>query len=205
MKIIFPIFFLSLFFAANANASEILGTISTNPNQNSLDNQSSQSSSGSSVVIKPTIVPAVKVATGSKELIGQETVEPIIKTQPIAETGKTSVKNILGIKIYPDGALLRGADHRIYLIHGQTKKYIIDLSELKKYRGREIIFASAEELAYYNDRAHANGELIRQRGDVKVYVIANGTKKHILDLQELRAHYAGLEIFNIEPEEMALY
>jgi len=204
MKIIFPILFLSLFFAANAHASEVLGTISTNPDQDSADSQSSQSSSGSTAAIKPTIIPVAKVATSSKKLPEKNIAVPAVENQP-AVPEKENVKNILGIKIYPDGTLLRGADHRIYVVHGQTKKYILDLKELSKYRGRPILSVSEEELSYYNNRAHVDRELIRQRGDVKVYVIVNGAKKHILDLQELRAHYAGLEIFNIEPEEMALY
>jgi hypothetical protein len=179
MKKIFSILFLSIFFAASANASEIFGKISTNPNQNPPAGQNNQSSSGSLPAGGQIIAPAAPAQEGTKA--------------------------VLGTKIYPDGTLLRGQDHKIYLIQGQTKKYIVDLSELWKYRGRIIFSASEEELSRYNGRAHADGELIRQRGDVKIYVIANGAKKHVLDLEELRAHYAGLEIFNLEPEEMALY
>jgi hypothetical protein len=205
MKLIFPILFLSLFFAANAHASEIFGTISTNPNQNSSAGQNNQSSPDSIVATKPVITSITPVATGSKELISEKTAVPVIEIQPIAQAEKASVKNVLGIKIYPDGTLLRGPDNKIYLIQEQIKKHIVDLQELAKYRGRPIFSASEEELASYGNRAHINGELIRQKRDVKVYVIVKGVKKHVLNLQELRAHYAGLEIFNIEQEEMALY
>jgi len=60
-------------------------------------------------------------------------------------------------------------------------------------------------LAKYQDRSHLDGGLIWQKGDVKVYVIVKGVKRHILNLEELRAHYLGLEIFNISREEMELY
>lgn len=115
------------------------------------------------------------------------------------------IKTILGAKIYPDGTLLRGNDGRIFLVKAGAKKYITDLQELSKYRGREIITATNEELSCYGDRAHLEGELIRQRGDVKVYVVVGTAKKHVLNLEELRANYAGQEIFNIFPEEMAAY
>lgn len=203
MKKIFSIIFLSIFFASSASASEIFGKISTDPDQNSSDKQNDQSSPGSAPN-KAAAIPATPTATSSKELIKEKIVPPA-QIEPPVGANKESVKNILGIKIYPDGTLLRGSDHKIYVIHGQAKKYIVDLQELSKYRGRPILSASEEQLSSYGNRAHLDGELIRQRGDVKVYVIVNGAKKHILNLEELRAHYAGLEIFNIEPEEMRLY
>jgi hypothetical protein len=50
---------------------------------------------------------------------------------------------VLGAKIYADGTLLRGSDHRIYVIvHGQ-KQYISSLTELYQYRNRRIINVSA--------------------------------------------------------------
>jgi hypothetical protein len=112
---------------------------------------------------------------------------------------------ILGVKIYSDGTLLRGADGRIYIVRGQIKKYIANLTELARYRGREIISASEEELSAYQARGHWDGELIRQQGDARIYVIVSGKKQHIRTLAELRARYAGLEIFNLPAEEIALY
>jgi hypothetical protein len=205
MKKIFSILFLSIFFAYNANASEIFGKISTDLNQNP---PVVKNNPASPVLLKSDdelVVPDVPIATTSKKIIDKKIATSTIKIEPLVAPDEETVAKVMGTKIYPDGTLLRGADNKIYLIQGKIKKHITDLRELWKYRGRPIFSASEEELASYSDRAHINGELIRQKGDVKVYVIVNGAKKHILDLIELRAYYSGLEIFNIEPEEMALY
>jgi len=117
---------------------------------------------------------------------------------------KSEVK-VLGISLYPDGTLLRGTDHKIYLIQGRMKKYIANFKELAKFRGQAILPAISEELSQYQTRGHLAGELIRQKGEVKVYEITKVGKHHVLNLAELRAHYFGLEIFNISAEEMMLY
>jgi hypothetical protein len=205
MKKIFSILFLSIFFAYSANASEIFGKISTNLNQNPPVVKNNPTSLDLLPDDEQIIVPDAPIATTSEKIIDKEIATSTIKIEPPIAPDQETVEKVLGTKIYPDGTLLRGPDHKIYLIQGQIKKHIADLRELSRYRGRPIFSASEEELSFYGDRAHLDGELIRQKKDVKVYVIVKGVKKHILDLQELRAHYAGLEIFNIDPEEMALY
>ncbi len=221
--------FLLFFFVPEVQASEVFGKISTNPSKNNSSFQTSEDSieeeedSGSSsdsssssgggdlgdtVSGDETENTVEENETEEEndsiaEIIASSTPADLPKEKAVLED--EPIKMILGAKIYPDGTLLRGPDKRIYLIKNSAKKYIVDLEELSLYAGRKIISASAEELSCYKNRGHLDGELIRQREKEKVYVIINGAKKHILNLEELRAHYAGLEIFNIEPEEMAEY
>ncbi|MCU0679649.1 MAG: hypothetical protein MUC28_04370, partial [Planctomycetes bacterium] len=135
----------------------------------------------------------------------------ILNNRAIAKTAGTTLpeKNteikVLGSTYYPDGSLLRGPDKKIYLIEGKAKKHILNLAELQKYRRKTIFNVTDEELFVYQERAHLNGELIREKGTVKVYAIAQSRRRHILNLEELRQYYFGREIFNIIREEMAKY
>lgn len=194
MKII-SIFILLLLNIAPAFASEITGKISTDPNNPGghnaapVDNQESQQSGRMN-----------EERGGGSALILQN--RKSVQVNPEDSAGEIKV---LGIGYYPDGSLLRGPDKKIYLIKNGYRKYISNLQELKKYAGREIIDAGNTDLNQYLDRPHLDGELIGQIGDAKVYVIDNGAIRHIKSLGELRAHYFGLEIFNLKPEEMKLY
>jgi hypothetical protein len=199
MKKIFSILFLSLFCAAPVGASEIFGSISTDPNSQPVqDNQAPQNSEQPK---QPVIVP--KVLTSEDD---SSTDAPyIVRDTSEAGANNKSTTEILGIKIYPDGALLRGSNQKIYLVRGLFKRHIANLQELSRYRGQKIYSVSEEQLAYYGTRAHLEGELVRQKGDVKVFEITKSGKHHILNLQELRANYSGLEIYNISQEEMEIY
>lgn len=181
--------------AASAGASEIFGQISTDPG----------APSGYSL---PEEEPAAAVAAPATANTGGAAILPLPEKQDEVRQENeiiTTNKEVLGVKTYADGTLLRGPDRRVYVIESQIKKHVVNLKELEKYRGHPILDATAKELAGYRSREHLNGELIRQRGEVKVYVIVKGSKRHILNLEELRAHYFGLEIFNISREEMQLY
>lgn len=197
MKKILFIVFLSIFCAYNTAASEIFGRISTNPNdlpsnQNNPplpeepeEHQEAKKVEGGAVIILPSQKKTVDQAENSQS--------------------KTIKVRVLGISHYKDGSLLRSHSHKIYIIQGQVKKYIANLKELQEYRGQAINEATDEELSEYQTREHLDGELVREKGDVKVYVIEQGKKRHILQLSEFLTHYAGQDIFNISREEMALY
>ncbi len=182
-------------------ASELLGEISTNP--------SDDYSVVEEVDLKtPVVKPAgntIKSTTNIK--IKTEKKETPVKNEKVKdETLKEEVGNkVLGIKIHPDGSLIRGSDFKIYLIVGMARRYIGTLQELAKYAGRKISSVSDDEIEVYDVRGHSDGELVRQRGDSKVYVLIDRMKKHILNLEELRARYSGKEIFNIFAEEMSAY
>jgi hypothetical protein len=54
---------------------------------------------------------------------------------------------VLGVKIYANGTLLRGPDYKIYVIKNGRKQRIKSLSELAKYRNHRIINVSAAVIA----------------------------------------------------------
>jgi cysteine-rich repeat protein len=56
---------------------------------------------------------------------------------------------VLGIKDYADGTLLRGSDMKIYILEKGQKRHITTLEELGKYVGQVIIDVSDEVLARY--------------------------------------------------------
>jgi hypothetical protein len=206
-----------------AGASEILGQISTNPQapageESKLPVEEPTEQPTEERVTTP-LAPGPATSVGGGAVIlpapaqqsglpaqagGQEAAWPPAN-QPPGQPASAPGPQVLGEKIYADNALVRGPDKKIYLVKGRAKKYVTNLAELEKYRGRVIATVTAATLASYPDYKPAVGELIRQKGDVKVYAIAKGKKHHILNLEELRARYFGLEIFNLSAEEMALY
>lgn len=125
---------------------------------------------------------------------------------PLApDSGARLGVKVLGYEYWADGALVRAPDKKIYVLYGNYKKHILNLAELRKYQGREIISATEEALSGFKKRAHVPGELIRRKGAEKIYCVLAEGKKHILNLEELRAAYFGREIHNISAEEFALY
>ena len=201
MKKILLVLIFSMLVCPVVNASEIFGQISTNPNN----------ASGGQNNIPPEEPagerPAIKAGSGI-----ENSGRPVIiseqsqwQKEPLEIQVAIPKAKVLGVKAYPDGTLLRSSDLKIYLIQGRAKKYINSLRELVAYRGRAIINATDEELSGYQSYKHKDGELIRLRGEIKVFVVTKGSKQYIPNLEELRAHYSGLEIFNISREEMALY
>jgi len=98
---------------------------------------------------------------------------------------------------------------KIYLIENQTKRHIINLEALKQFAGREIFNVDDETINLYPagnkifSRNYKNGDLIRG-SDMKVYVIKNNKKYHIINLAELQK-YPGRQINNINSNTLAWY
>lgn len=206
MEKIFFIIGLSMIFAGGVKASEIIGQISTDPNALSNYGSSATTTGQADEPNSPSQMPIVLGQDlGAAPAKGREVNAPKDKADEDKAAGGGIGKEVLGKKIYSSGSLLRNIDSRIYLIENRVKKHIFNLKELQKYRSRTIYNVKPEELAEYQTREHLDGDLIRQRGDVKVYFIKNEKKIHILNLEELRANFFGLEIFNITAEEIFLY
>lgn len=115
---------------------------------------------------------------------------------------------VLGVKIYPIGSLLRTSDHKIFVVlSADTVKLIPDLKSLYAYRGHEIFNVSNQVLAQYKQvlgiKIYADGTLLRGP-DHKIYVILGGKKRHILDLAEL-SEYFGHKINNVGADVLAQY
>ncbi len=146
-------------------------------------------------------------------------------SQQLARSKSCSVENgngndndngngqVLGEKTYGDGTLLRGSDKKIYIVVGGKLKQIATLKELAKYAGKKIVDVKDSVIASYakvsggsvlGDKKYGNGQLIRNN-NVKVYVIIDGKKKHILNLAELAKYYFGKPILYVSPEVLASY
>ena len=114
---------------------------------------------------------------------------------------------ILGVKDYADGSLLRGLDKKVYLIVYGRKLRIKNLKELANYQGREINDVSYEVLVQYPEvlgvKVYATGNLLRG-SDKKVYLIIDGKRKLIKNLQEL-INYRGREIINVDGRALESY
>jgi len=125
----------------------------------------------------------------------------------------TSGGSVLGVKLYPDGSLLRSlTTHKIYYIINQQKKHIRTLIELWKYRGIERIDVGDDVLAQYPDytgdvlgaKAYPDGSLLRSILNKKIYYIMNAEKEYIATLAELWK-YRGISIIDVIEEILAQY
>jgi hypothetical protein len=117
-------------------------------------------------------------------------------------THKEKEIKVLGISFYPNGTLLKGESDRIFLILKSRKKHILDLEELKGYSGKKIIEVSDDELKDYPEWSPQDGDLVRERGKHKIFIIHQGRKRLIRSLDDLRNHFFGKEIYNIGREDM---
>jgi len=124
------------------------------------------------------------------------------------EAPQAAAPQILGKKIYADGALLRGSDKKVYLIVNGQKKHIFNLKELAQYAGQKIYDVENIVLIQYPEvlkiKVFADGMLIRG-ADTKVYVIKNGKKQHIRSLLELQKNYFGKKIYDVSDETLSKY
>jgi hypothetical protein len=186
MKYIINFVIIIIFSGSAVQASEIFGSISTDPRTNTVPVTST-----STDPIHGTQPPVAKI---------QGAVPFYVFTKQAKEA--VIVK---GVTHYPDGTLLRGPDRRIYLIGGEAKKPIRNLTSLQKYRGRIIIDVTFDDLAQFVNREHLNGELIRVAGTNRIYVIKKGRKEPVKSLAELRTYHNRQEICSITASELYHY
>ena len=133
-------------------------------------------------------------------------------SQQAARTKTCGTQEVLGAQKYANGTLIRGTNKQIYVVSGTTLTPIKTLKQLANYAGKEILNVDDSVIASFTIASEdvptvkrfKDGQLIRDH-DVKVYVIINGKKKHILDLQELAKFYSGRVIHNISAAELAQY
>jgi hypothetical protein len=203
-KIIFLAIFL---YCSSVNASEITGKISTNMkpivnNDGSEVNEENNNSNGGSG------------QRGGSAIIQNQTnvIPPVLKKerqQKEGENNNLEKVKVLGISNihFDDGMLIRGQDMKVYVIEKGMKRYISGMKELSKYAGREMFNVDDEVLSRYKniEKKYSDRQLIRGFGEAKVYVIKNGKKSHIINYEELKKNYFGLEIFNVSLEEIIKY
>jgi|GEM_PF-4943371 len=137
-------------------------------------------------------------------LLNNGTVNP----ETPANNNSTTTKQVLGVKVYADGTLLRGTNNRIYVVKGNTLQYIPNLKELAKYHGpilkvSDEVIASFSQTAVLGVKKYADGTLLKAKGDVKIYFIKNGKKVHIKSLAELKQHKG--KTLTVEASELNNY
>ncbi len=109
---------------------------------------------------------------------------------------------VLGVRYYADGQLIRGKDKKIYLIDKGKLVVIRTLSQLQKYAGQKIYDETDEVIRQYMD--FPDGSLIR--GSIKkIYVITKGKRQPIFTLAELRKKYLGQVIHDVSDEILKRY
>ena len=125
------------------------------------------------------------------------------------------VPQILGVKIYGDGTLIKSPQGRIYiLVNNGHKRYISTLVELQKYKKQKIYNVSETDLAQYPDyvpggqvlsvKIYANGSLIKSSSS-KVYLVTYGMKQLLTAKQLKSSTYKKKKINSLADEELALY
>lgn len=115
---------------------------------------------------------------------------------------------VLGVKTYADGVLLRGRDKKVYIIENQRKRHIKTLVELRKYASQRIFDVPNQDLIQFPEvlgtRVFVNGSLIRGR-DARIYEVRNETKLHIKTLNELRQNHLGKRIYDVDDKVISQY
>lgn len=120
---------------------------------------------------------------------------------------------VLGVKLYADGTLLRGYVVKIFEIIEQKKKHIKNLAELARYyRGLPIINVSDEDLEAYADydtdpvavRELAPGTLVKGSADAIYLITTGGKKQQITDFQVLQS-FGNAPILTITDYELNSY
>lgn len=189
-----------MFFTASpVFASEIFGNISTNPAkiEKYPGTGASVSSGAENKAEKEEKKPLPAAVSGNNPV-------PLFAQNDKEQNAQEKVIT-LGLSAYVDGALLRGEDKKIYLIANGYKIHIRSLKKLQEFAGQSIYEASDNELEEYKTKKNFINELIREQGSEKVFLITKNGLKHVLNPEELRAHYFRQEIFNISREEFGLY
>ncbi|MFA6466376.1 MAG: DUF4215 domain-containing protein [Patescibacteria group bacterium] len=150
-----------------------------------------------------------------EEVLGEKIEgEPLICDflRPSGSHGEDS--DLHGRMEYSDGSLLRDAcDHKmsVYLIKDQKKWHVPTWQYLHdNHFGQRIYNVLTTVLDKFPDwgkvlgvKEYADGTLLRGP-DFKIYVLENGHKQHIKNLEEL-AKYAGREIINVSDEVINRY
>lgn len=125
---------------------------------------------------------------------------------------KENTSTALRLLDYGDRNLLQSDEGKVYLIAQGKKKYISTLDELDRYSGIPIYPAKQEELNLYQDadlitlrdRQYASNVLLRNSDNGKIYLIANGMKKHLSNMEQVK-HYSRFKIISVNNDTISSY
>lgn len=94
----------------------------------------------------------------------------------------STVKRVLGEKIYAEGEVFRMPDGKMYIIINGGQVYIRNLEELRMYLAQIAAKAQGEP-------SYPEGTIIR-KPDGKMYIVINGVQIYIRNIAELRMYAA---------------
>ncbi|GEM_PF-2377193 len=165
-----------------------------------------QTSSGGAVILGGyggVFTPPAPTTPSTPAAPSAEVQSQIERQLEIERQFKASQGQVLGEKIYPNGTLLRTPDKKIFVINGDKKQRVLTLNDLKKFVGKKIMDVSFEDFkmsrgsgqTVLGKKAFSNGTLLRTP-DKKIFVIINGQKQRILNLEQLKK-YSGKKINDV--------
>lgn len=127
------------------------------------------------------------------------------------ETVADNDKQVLGVKNYPDGSLLRNSRRQIFVIREQAKYHIRTLWELSAdYFGQPIIDVADDVLSGYRQvfllsaKFYPDGSLLRNSRQ-QIFVVRGLSKHHVRTLSELATNYFGQRIIDVADYVLTLY
>jgi len=200
MRIIFYLIIFAFINIDSAGASEIFGRISTNPKELLVfpkPEAGNQNIASQTPAVQGVFAPPVSGAAPASVFLPR-------KSQPGLKNEDNEIK-VLGAKYYPDYSLLRKSDKKIFIIEGRFKKRILNLQELKKYRSQVILDVSIQDFSQYQECPYLSGELVRVKGQTRIYYLEKEGRRAIRGLSELRSGFAGKAIRSISKEELKVY
>jgi hypothetical protein len=119
-------------------------------------------------------------------------------------------QQVLGVKQYADGTLLRTPDGKIYIIGNQVPRYISSQDELKQYGNKKIYNVDYNDINDYGNKQvlgvkrYADGTILKTP-DWKVYIIENQKAKYIATVASPQMLYDGKPVYNVDYEILAQY
>lgn len=135
-------------------------------------------------------------------------------SEAVAPTTTTPSQQVLGVKVYANGTLLRDKETgRIYVVTNGMKHHILNMAELRKYAGYKIINVDMETLNQYSDTDNGtvattttlpNGSLLRDITTYKIYLLTNGQIQYVSNLAALKK-LSGHKTYKVSSDTIAQY
>ena len=148
-----------------------------------------------------------------EEIVEEEKIEPEVLGEKIEACIPDIDVDIIDTIVFEEKSLLRGCGPEVYLLKNDMLVHIPTWQDLHdKYFAHRIYNVSDEVLDLYPHwmppqvagiKVYGDGSLLRGT-DKKVYIIENGAKRHVVNLEEL-IDYIGKKIYDVTDDVLALY
>jgi uncharacterized protein YjdB len=135
--------------------------------------------------------------------------KPVASLEELRKLGKKEIKNVddatfnkiplatgnvLGVKTFKDGSLIRGRDGKVFIIEKGEKRRITSAAELKKFSRVKI--ESVDDNTLNSIRTKGAVRLLRAR-DGKIFVVENNEKRHVRSMAELKS-FGGVKVESVD-------